>query len=113
MSGKLITPTQAEIAALKGNKKLKNEGGKGQDGVGIIDGSVLTIRETGALAVAKDLIDDAKRHEGKALKDIPLGRLMDFLGDRTAGRPFSDEEVLAEVARLQNHEIYQTKVARR
>lgn len=97
----------------KALSKLKNRGGKGQEGIGIVDGSVLTLKETLALKIAEDVIDDAKRGLGKPLEQMSLIELAQYAQHRTEGRPVTDAQVLAEITRLQNHAIYHDKLARR
>lgn len=105
---------EAYKAAIRGNRHLKTEGGKGQEGIELIDGSVLTVRETAALTIARDVIDDALRHHaGKTLKDLTLVEIARFANGRTKNRACTDSQVLAEIVRLQNHEIYGGRVARR
>ena len=103
----------AVLAALKANSKLKNEGGAGQGGVGMVDGSILTLKESAALTIAQDVIDDAERAEKKKVAEIPLTTLARYAEGRAAGRPCSDAQVLQEVCRLQNHAKYGDKVSRR
>ena len=97
----------------KGMSKLKTRGGKGEEGVGMIDGSVLTLKETIAVQIARDVLDDAKRATKKEIQDIPLLTLAQYAKGRSKGRPVTDEAILREVCRLQNHEKYGNKVARR
>ena len=103
----------AVIAAHKANSKLKNEGGAGQAGVAMIDGSILTVKETAALAIAKDVIDDAERAEKKKVAEIPLAILARYATGRANARPCTDEQILQEVCRLQNHAKYGDEVSRR
>lgn len=101
------------IGEHKGLSKLKSRGGKGQEGVGMVDGTVMTLKETAALTIAKDVIDDAVRGTGKKIGDLTLMELARYAEGRTEKRPCSDAQVLAEITRLQNHEIYGDRVARR
>lgn len=102
----------AVAAALKANSKLKSEGGAGQAGVGMVGGSILTLKETAALAIARDVIDDAERAENKKVTEIPLATLARYAEGRTARRPCNDAQVLQEVCRLQNHAKYGDLVSR-
>lgn len=109
----MIRHNAAGLGEYRGERKLKNRGGPGQEGVGIIDGSVMTIQETAAVAVARDVIDDAERHHKKGVADLSLMELAPFARGRAEGRSFSDGQLLAEICRLQNFAIYGSKVARR
>lgn len=106
-------PEHAGLGEHKGLSKLKNRGGKGQQGIEMIDGSVLTLKENAAVVVAKDIIDDAKRGTGKKLTEITLQEFARYAVGRSHKKPCSDAQVLAEIVRIQNHEIYGNRVARR
>lgn len=97
----------------KAQSKLKNRGGKGQEGIAVVDGSVLTVKENAAVALAKDILDDARRGTGKEIKNLNLMEIAKYAQGRSEGKPCSDAEVLAECMRIQNHKIYGDSVARR
>lgn len=97
---------QTHLGGHRGLRKLKSRGGRGQAGIELINGSVLTVQETIAVSIAKDVIDDTKRGTGKALRDICLLDFAKYAEHRTRGRPVTDAQVLAEIVRIQNHAIY-------
>lgn len=96
----------AGIGEHKALHKLKNRGGRGQPGIGMVSGSILTVQETIAVTIAKDVIDDTKRGTGKPLKDLTIMDFAKYAQHRTDNRPVTDAQVLAEIVRVQNHEIY-------
>ncbi len=98
---------------MKALKKLTNRGGKGQEGVGIIDGTVLTVQETVAVTIAKDVIDDIQRHARIPVNDITLQQAQQFAKGRTQGRLCTEHEVLTECARIINKACYGSSLARR
>ena len=95
-----------DIGEHKGLHKLKSRGGRGQAGIGMVNGSILTVQETIAVTIAKDVIDDTKRGTGKALKDLCLMDFAKYAQHRCDNRPVTDAQVLAEIVRIQNHAIY-------
>lgn len=108
-----LNKSKLDQLTLRANSKQKNEGGKGADGLLILDGTVLTVRENAALAIAKDVLDDARRHHGRNPASLPLTELARFAAGRTEGKPCTDGQVLAEIGRLVNHALYGDKVIRR
>ena len=106
--------TKDSLGEHKGLSKLTMNGGKGQEGIAIVDGSVLTLKEGAAVAIAKDIWDDVKRaNPGKKAKEIPLIEAARRAMGR--GRPgiCTEDQIMQEVCRIQNHEIYGGRLARR
>ena len=89
----------------KGLAKLRNRGGRGQDGVVNLNGSLLTIRESAITILAKDIIDDLERRTGKPLSEIPLIEFQKDVEVRSQGRLFTKNELFAEIGRRQNAQI--------
>ena len=85
---------QEDMAPAIDLSALKNRGGKGEKGVAIVDGSILTLKENAAVAIAKDIIDNAKRRTGNELKDIPLGAFMAECEARAKPGLCTNEELL-------------------
>ena len=109
-----VAGPDASIGHMKARSKLKSEGGKGQAGIGIIDGAVLTLKENAALVIARDVIDNARRaNNGKPAGEIPLIELAKYAKGRAKPGICTDAAILAEICRLQNAELYQGKLARR
>ena len=103
-----------DLGEHKALSKLKNRGGKGQEGIAIVGGAVLTVKENAAVTIAKDVIDDARRaNDGKLASEIPLIEIAKYAQGRSKPGVCTDAEVLAEICRIQNAEIYGGKIARR
>ena len=92
---------------------LKNRGGKGELGIEIVGGSVLTLKENAALVIAKDIIQDVERRTGNKLPDIPLGAFVQDCHGRSKPNLCTGDEILLELSRLRNHSIYGDSVPRR
>lgn len=101
------------LAAERANRHLKTHGGRGDTNVALVDGTVKTIKETIAVAIAKDMADDACRRTGKRLNQLNLLELNEGIDQRCKGRAVGISEVAAELARLQNTAIYGDVVRRR
>ena len=81
---------------------LTNRGGKGQDGIQNVSGHVMTVRESIAVYLARDIIDNAVRRTGKKFADIPMVEFHKEVVDRVRGRICSAGEVYAEIGIMQN-----------
>lgn len=101
------------LAAQRANRHLKTRGGQGSAKVALIGDAVLTVQETVAVAIAKDMADDACRRHNKHLDELTLLELNEGLAMRVKGRGTSEAQVGAELARLQNVAIYGDSVRRR
>jgi len=99
--------------AHEANRRLKNEGGKGDGVSGIVNGEILTVKETLALAIARDMIDDAQRRHRKPLSELNMLELREGIDERVRGRAVTSGEVMQEIGRLQNFEKYKDRVRRR
>lgn len=103
-----------EVAAVeRANRHLKNRGGRGDGRTINTGGIILSINESVAITIAKDMIDDAQRRHHRMLKDLTLIELNEGIDLRCKGRIVSPAEVGAEIARLQNNAIYGAAVPRR
>lgn len=101
------------LIAQQGNRHLKNRGGKGDKRIALVGDAVLTIEESLAVVLAKDIIDDAQRRHSKTLKELTLIELNFGLEARCKGRACTPEQVGAEIARIQNVAIYGNTLRRR
>lgn len=106
-----MTETSRQIG--EGLKKLRSRGGPGQAGVDRIGASVLTVRETVAVAIARDMADDASRRHKRPLTQLTFLELIEGAGQRVRHRGCSEADVMAELARLQNVALYGNEVRRR
>lgn len=97
----------------RGLKKMTNRGGRGQDGVDRIGAAVLTVKETVAVAIAKDMVDDAVRRHKRPLENLTFLELVEGSDQRVRHRGCTQADVMAELARLQNKAIYGDEVRRR
>lgn len=106
---------QEVLDAQDANRKLTMNGGRGAEDAAMVGGELLTVKETLALAIARDMADDALRREpdGTELKDVPMMKLIHGIDERVRGRAVTSGEVLQEIGRLQNVAKYGTRVARR
>ena len=97
----------------RGLKKMTSRGGRGQDGVDQIGAAVLTVKETVAVAIAKDMVDDAVRRHKRPLEKLTFLELVEGCDQRVRHRGCTEADVMAELARLQNKAIYGDEVRRR
>lgn len=104
---------EAERHATEGLKKLTLNGGQGDGLSALVDGEVLTIKESLALVIARDIVKDAEARHKKPLAELTLMQLNEGLKDRVQGRATSVGAVMSELGRLQNQAIYQNRVRRR
>lgn len=101
------------VAAEMANKHLRSRGGRGDPNVARIGDAVLTIRESVAVAIALDIIDDCERRHSKKLGELTLLQLNEGIDLRCEGRACTPAQVGAEMCRLQNVAIYGGRVPRR
>lgn len=106
-----VDPTEAQTRATL--RRLTMNGGGGDPTVANVGGAVLTVRENVAVAIARDMADDATRRHGVALAQLTLLQLNEGIGARCRGRGTTVAQVGAELARLQNVAIYGSEVRRR
>jgi hypothetical protein len=103
--------TEARLKA--GLGKLTMNGGRGDGLSAIVGGELLTVKESVALAIARDMCRDAEQRTGKPLKDIPILELNEGIHARIKGRATTAGAVMAELGRLQNTAKYGDTVRRR
>lgn len=104
---------QSMIPIERGLRKLTLNGGEGQQGVALVGDSIMTVEETVALSIAKSMIEAAERRTNKPLKELSLVELNFNSHLYVKGRACTEAQVLAEIGRLQNKEIYGDSVRRR
>ena len=110
----ILNKKPAEVEAMeRANRHLKTRGGRGDPGVALVDGTVMTVGETIAVTIAKDMIDDCIRRHGKKLEELTLLELNHGIEARVKGRATNAAQVGAEICRLQNKAIYGNVVRRR
>ena len=95
-----------------GLNMLTSRGGPGEPGVQNIDGHLMTVQETAAITLARDIIDDVIRRTGKKLHEIPLIEFHRDVQVRSKGRIFTPGEVFAEIGTLQNVEVDKRRPSR-
>jgi hypothetical protein len=96
-----------------GLKKLTVNGGQGDGVSALVEGEILTVKESAAVAIANDIIKDAQNRYKKPLAKLTLIQLNDGIEARVVGRATSVGAVMAELGRLQNLAIYKSRVRRR
>lgn len=97
------------------NRMLKSEGGPGDGISDVVDGELLTVKETVALAIAKQVIADVMNGEkrGTKLHKVAMVKFTHKLDLRVKGRATTEGAVLAEIGRLHNLSKYGNRVRRR
>ena len=93
----------------RASRKMKSRGGQGDGLSAMVFGQPITIRESVATTIAKDMIEDAMKRHHKSLKALSLLELAYGLEDRCRGRLVAPTEVFAEIARIQNAAFYPTR----
>lgn len=96
---------EAMLPLNRGLAKLTHNGGKGQEGLVLTDGTVLTAKETKAKAIAIQVKSDVEAHfKGRKFQDIPMIELAPFAGKRvkTDDPDCSDAQILRELMSMQN-----------
>ena len=86
--------------------KLTSHGGKGDGVSASIDGEILTVAEMAAVAVARQMIEDAVQASGKEIHELSLAQLCDGVADRVIGRSCTAGQVRAEIGRIHNRATY-------
>lgn len=86
--------------------KLTSHGGRGDGVSASIDGDILTIAEMVAVAVARQMVEDAAQASGKEIHELSLAQLSEGIADRVVGRRCTAAQVLAEIGRIQNRVLY-------
>lgn len=114
LTGEAREQHEETLAKLKGGlNKMTMHGGQGDGISAIVGGELLTVKESVALAIARDMCRDAEQRTGLPLKDIALLELNEGIHARIKGRATSAGAVMAELGRLQNTAKYGDTVRRR
>ena len=92
---------------MKALKNLYMNGGSGQIGVSNVNGHILTLQESAAKTIAKDMIDDAERRHDKKIGELSLMQLCEGVHYRVQGRMCTAESVMAEIGREFNKALSQ------
>lgn len=82
--------------------ELVCNGGRGDEKTAIIGPNIVTIRESVATQIAKDVIHDAEKRHRKKIQNLSLLELSEGVQERVKGRLTTLQEVLAEIGRMQN-----------
>lgn len=97
----------AQRPLARGLAKMTINGGRGQDGLVLTDGSVLTAQETSAKSVAIQVRAQAEASLAPTkFRDMTIMDLAPIAEGMNEGKPCSDGEVLRELMAMQNHEKY-------
>ena len=91
----------------RGLAKLTCNGGRGQPGIALIDGSVLTMRETAAKSIAIQVKAQVESSAtSKPFIDWTIFELAPLASGMADNKGCSDADVLRELMAMQNHLKY-------